>query len=93
MDSEHAFHARKKIRNLVCLLRNAVFLPVIYREDKISPERVPESQSGLRVDLHHLFVLLTDLETVRDFMLEPEYKQEEATADAVRQIQVAIYRL
>jgi hypothetical protein len=51
------------------------------------------NQCGLRVDLNHPVVLLTDLGRVRDFILEPEYKQEEATADTVRQIQMTIYRL
>ena len=52
-----------------------------------------QRECGLWVVLPHLVVLLNDLETVRDFMLEPEYTQEEATVDTVRQIQVVIYRL
>jgi hypothetical protein len=47
----------------------------------------------LRADLNHLVVLLTDLGRVRDFMLEPEYTQEESTADAVRQMQMMAYHL
>ena len=56
-------------------------------------ESVPQDKRALWVDLHHLLVLLTDLETVRDFMLEPEYTQEEATANAVFQIKMMIYHL
>ena len=58
-----------------------------------SCKNVPGSQPGLWVVLRHLVVLLNDLETVRDFMLQPGYTQEEATADTVRRIQVMIYRL
>jgi hypothetical protein len=51
------------------------------------------NQCGLRADLRHPVVLLTDLGRVRDFMLEPEYTQEESTADAVRQMQMMVYLL
>jgi hypothetical protein len=51
------------------------------------------NQCGLRADLRHPVVLLTDLGRVRDFMLEPEYTQEESTADAVRQMQMMAYHL
>ena len=54
---------------------------------------VPEHQRILWLELHHLLVLLTDLETVRDFMLEPEYTQAQATADAVSEIKMMIYYL
>jgi len=51
------------------------------------------NQCGLRADLRHPVVLLTDLGRVRVFMLEPEYTQEEVTTDAVRQMQMMAYHL
>jgi hypothetical protein len=79
----------------VSSLKDVVFIGhrIEYIRCPDSCKNVPKSQRGLRVDLNHPVVLLTDLGRVRDFMLEPEYTQEEVTTDAVRQIQMMIYRL